>query len=454
VALWSETRLAASEAIIISMNPKSLVLISDLHIGGDKIIEDFNCEKELIGFLDHLETLKEPLELLILGDFFDLWKVENMPDDQIEFIIKQRPSLFERIKKFGSNHLITAIPGNHDHALFYNEKYKEGLKKYNINVVSARYFKREFKKNNKIIRIIGEHGNQVEPGSAFPDFNMPTESSLAYHLNKILVYRVMRLGNEKKRPDWVKGLDNVENELVPFWFFSKYFYHEVGPILKAIMIPMLALFGLAVPYFIFDIITEFYQPTFLQPLLNLLDTKIYFKVIIFILYFDMVVVILLFVFSLLRKGFQKRLNEYGLQSISDILVSKKHAYETHAKEVINKKNPYNEKADLYVNGHTHEATLDEHFEGAVYADTGSWKQLMKRMTTRLRLPSVFYPYYSLTYLQCTQLEEGLKVELREYPKDYQADLTILEKLAFKKTKDLPKPVKSDTLIKETLIKFK
>lgn len=435
------------------MNPKTLVIISDLHIGGDDIIEDFNCEKELISFLDHLETLKDPLELIILGDFFDLWKVESVPDDQINFIVKQRPELFERFKNFGKNHKITVIPGNHDHALFYNQKYKDDLKKFNINVVSERFFKREFIKEGKVISVIGEHGNQVEPGSAFPDFNMPTESSLAYHINKILVYKVMKLGNEKNRPDWVKGLDNVENELVPYWFLSKYFYHEIGPILKAIMIPMLALFGLAVPYFIFDIVTEFYQPTFLKPLLILLDTNIYFKVIIFILYFDMVVVILLFIFSLIKKGFQKRLNEYGIQSLTDIIVSRKHTYESHAKEVINGNNPYNQKADIYVNGHTHEATLDDNFEGSIYSDTGSWKKLMKRMATRLKLPSVFYPYYSLTYLQCTQLDDSVKVELRAYPKEYKAELTILEKLAIKRSKDLPKPVTADTLIKDTNIKF-
>jgi hypothetical protein len=168
----------------------------------------------------------------------------------------------------------------------------------------------------------------------------------------------------------------------------------------------------------------------------------------------MVVVILLFVFSVIRKGFKKRLNEFGLQSISEIIVSKKHAYENNAKKVINGQNPYKEKVDLYVNGHTHEATLDNDFHGAVYADTGSWKQLMKRMTTRLRLPSVFYPYYSLTYLQCTQTDDGLKVELRERPKEYTPDLTILEKIALKKSKHLPKPVKADTLLNKTVINFK
>ncbi len=435
------------------MNPKTLVIISDLHIGGDEIIEDFNCEKEFIDFIDYLENLKDPLELIILGDFFDLWKVEKESDDKINYIINQWPDFFKRLKKFGENHIITVLPGNHDHELFYNEKYKKDLENNNINVVSDRFFKREFIKNEKSIKVIGEHGNQVEPGSAFPDFDMPTESSLAYHVNKILVYKVMRLGNDKNRPAWVQGLDNVENELIPFWFLSKYFYHEIGPVLKAVMIPMLALFGLAVPYFIFDLVTEFYQPTFLKPLLILLDTNIYFKVLIFILYFDMVVVILLFVFSVIRKGFKRRLNEYGLQSISEIIVSKKHAYESNAKKVINGENPFKQKVDLYVNGHTHEAALDDDFEGAVYADAGSWKQLMKRMTTRLRLPSVFYPYYSLTYLQCTQIDDGLKVELRERPKEYTPDLTILEKIVLK-NKHLPKPVKADSLIKKTVIQFK
>jgi len=435
------------------MHPKTLVLISDLHIGGDKIIEDFNCKEELISFLDHLETLKDPLELLILGDFFDLWKVESKPEDQIAFIVEQWPELFKRLKKFGETHKITVIPGNHDHALLYNKKYQEDLKKFNIHVDPNRYFKREFEKDGKVVRIIGEHGNQIEPGSSFPDFDLPTDSSLAFHISKTVVYKVMRLGNEKNRPDWVQGLDNVDNDLIPYWFLSKYFYHEVGPVLKTIMIPMLVLFGLAVPYFVFDIITEFYQPTFLKPLLTLLDTNIYFKLIIFILYFDMVVVTLLFFASLLRRGFQKRLNEFGLQSLSEILISRKHAYEHNAKEVINKNNPYNEKADLFVNGHSHEAALDENFEGGVYADTGSWKQLMQRMATRFRFPSVFYPYYALSYLICTQIDDGLKVELRQRPKTYKPDLTILEKIALKKSKNLPQPVASDTLLKSTVIRF-
>lgn len=435
------------------MHTKTLVVISDLHIGGDEIIEDFSCEQEFVDFLNHLETLKDPLELIILGDFFDLWKVESEPENQVSFIIKKWPRIFDRLKKFGENHKITVIAGNHDHALAYNKKYQQDLERYNIHVDSNRFFKREFEKNGKVIRIIGEHGNQIEPGSAFPDFNMPTESSLAYHISKIIVYKVMRLGNDKKRPAWVKGLDNVENDLIPYWFLSKYFYHEIGPVLKAIMIPMLVLFGLAVPYFIFDVITEFYQPTFLKPLLNLFDTNIYFKFIIFILYFDMVIVSILLFASVLRRDFQKRLNEYGLQSLTEILVSKKHAYESNAAEVINKNNPYNEKAHLFVNGHTHEACLDKDFEGAVYADTGSWKQLMKRMATRLRFPSVFYPYYSLTYLKCTQLDNEVKVELRQRPKKYKPELTILEKIALIKSKDLPQPVGTDTLVNDVVIKF-
>lgn len=432
------------------MSEKKLVIISDLHIGGDEIIEDFNCEKELIAFLDKLDENKEPIEFMILGDFFDLWKIEKEENNQVQFAINQYKKLFERFREFGKRHKITVLAGNHDHALAYNKKYQEDLANYNIHVDKNQFFKREFEQNGKKFRIIGEHGNQVEPGSAFPDFDMPTDSSLAYHLNKTLVYRVMKLGNEKNRPEWLKDLDNVDNDLVLFWFLSKYFYYELGPILRAIVIPMFILFGLAVPYFIFDIVTEFYHPRFLEPILLMLDTNIFFKFIIFLLYFDMVVVIILFFLGLVRNDFRKRLNEYGMQSLTEILVSKHKAYVERAKEIVKGENPFKEKADFYITGHTHISALEENKEEEYsFGDTGSWKQLMKRLLTRFRFPTVYAPYYSLTYLIIEPKNEFLHIQLRELPKDFIPQLTLLERLAIKGgKKKIPKPIIEDSLIKE------
>lgn len=312
-------------------------------------------------------------------------------------------------------------------------------------------------KMEKTFRVIGEHGNQVEPGSAFPDFKMATESSLAYHLNEILIDKVLTdSGDHKKRPKWVQDADNVDNDVVIFWIFSKYFYHELGPIIKLILTPMLILFSFAVPYFIFDVVTEFFiHPKWLQPLLLFLETNTLMKTIIFILYFDMVIILIIFVITLLKKGFYKRLKGYGIDKLSDIIISKEIAYAKHAKDVIAGKNDFNEKSDFYVNGHTHTAGIftDEH-TNITFADSGSWKMLMKKLNTRFRFPSVFVPYFQLSYLVFEVENEKIRVQLRNWPKNFKPKLTFFEKLAVKDKEKIPQPVMEDTLIKEVKFDFK
>ncbi|MFC1655243.1 metallophosphoesterase [Patescibacteria group bacterium] len=431
------------------MQHKKLIVISDLHIGGEAPIDDFECEKELISFLDYLDENNESIELVILGDFFDLWKIKDKLEGKVAYAIKQHPRLFEHLKKFGEKHKITVLGGNHDHEIVYEQRYQDDLAKYNMHVDKNQFFKREFSNDGKSFRIVGEHGNQVEPATAFTDFSMKTDSSLSYHINQLFVYEMMKMGTDKKRPKWVSDLDNVDINLLFYWFSSKYFYYELGPILKAILIPMLLLFGFAVPYFAFDIATDFYRPNFLVPLLNFLDTNWVVKILVFILYFDMVVVILLFFMSLVRKDFQKRLRSYGVQSLSEVVVSIHQAFKDRAKEVCSGKNPYKKKAHLYVNGHTHIPGLfDLKKDNFVHVDTGSWKKLMKRMPTYFHFPGVFVPYYDLNYLSCSLSEDkkGVNVELRSWPKQFTPQLTFLEKLTIKKNKNIPKPYKEDTCI--------
>lgn len=421
-----------------------------MHLGGDIIDDDFECKEELISFLDSLYNSKKNLELIILGDFLDLWKIDLHPDEQVSYIIKQHNEIFKKLKRFGEKYKITVIPGNHDHALVYNKKYKDQLLEYNIHVNDGQYFKREFKKGEKVFKIIGEHGNQIEPGCKFPDFAMPTDSSLSYHVTKLVLHRVMKMKNKKAGPKWVKDLDNIEIELIPYWVLSKYFYHELGPIFKSIMIPMLILFSFAVPFFIFDIVTDFYRPSFLVPFLTFIETNLIMKTVVFILYFDMMVVLILFFLSFVKKDFQKKLKDYyGLQSLTEILVSRENAYHKRAIEVMAGDNPYKQKAEMYINGHTHMSNLIENIvDNKIYADSGSWKQLMKRMSARFRFPSVYVPYYSLTYITCELDDDIVNVQLREWPKKFTPKLTLLEQIAIKRRKNIPKAVLKDTLIKE------
>jgi len=431
------------------VNKRKLIIISDLHIGGDKLIKDFSCDKELISFLNEKGKYEGDLELIILGDFFDLWKVEETIDEQLDSTIEEYKDLFNALKNFGEKHKITILPGNHDHELFYNKKYQEDLAMYNIMVDASQFFKRKFVYNGKVFRIIGEHGNQVEPSTKFQSFDMFTNSSLAYHFNKIFVYKLMRMGMEHKSPAWLKDMDNVDTEIVPYWILSKYFYYELGPILRAVLIPMLILFSFALPYFIFDVVTEFYQPHFLKPLLIFLDTNTFSKVVIFLLYFDMVIVTILAFFWFVKRDFKKNLLEYGVHSFSEILVARHNAYRKRAKEVIDGKNSFKEKADFYVTGHTHIAGLYESYK---FADSGSWKQLMKRISTKFRFPSVYVPYFNLTYLIFEPNGDDMVVSLKSWPKYFEPKLTVLERFTVR-NKDLPKSIKKDTIISESRFKF-
>lgn len=445
-----------AEILIKTYLDKTLIFISDLHIGGEALLEDFYSEKEFIKFLDHLSLKEKNCELIILGDFFDLWKIaDTKHKNKIKFIISQRKEMFKRLKEFGKKHQITVIGGNHDHELVYEKKYRDLLETYNIHVDPNQYIKREFKRGKKVHRILAEHGNQVEPGSAFTDFKLPTDSSMAYHIDKLFVYEFMKKGHEQNAPKWVANADNVLIELIPYWLISKYFYHEIGPIFKAIIIPMLVLFGFALPYMIFDIATEFYRPKVLEPLLLMLDTNQVFKFIGFLLYFDLVIVTVLFFISLIKKDLNKRLrNYYGIQSLSEVLISRARAYAQHSLKVLKGENPFKEPGSIYIHGHTHAASMHVNKKSkTVTIDTGSWKQLMKKSSARFNFPNVFVPYYSLSYLKIKPSSSGIQIQLRERPKKFKQELTLLERFALKRNKHVPFPKTRDSVIDTYVLEF-
>jgi UDP-2,3-diacylglucosamine pyrophosphatase LpxH len=444
----------AGRTILNFMQKKKLYIISDLHIGGDEVIDNFKCTDELIEFLDYLENKDETCELLILGDFFDFWKFDKHKGEELEFVISVNQKLFDRFKKFGGKHKITAIPGNHDHALLYKPKFQEDLKKYNIDVETNQFFKREFKNGEKTFRIIGEHGNQVEPVCEIPDFNLPTDSSFSYHNYQIIVKKLMKLGTPKKKPVWLASLVDIDIELIPYWLLSKYFYYEFGPLVQVIVIPMLLMFSfLAIPYFIFDVFTHFYYPQYMSEFVLFLDTNPFCKAIAFILYFDMAIVLIVFIAAMMKGHFNARLREYGVHSLTEILLSRQHSYMQRAKAVVKGENPFKQKASLYVTGHTHLAGA-HHYKETNYVDTGSWKQLMRRVAARFSFPPVFVPYYELTYV-----EVGIDIigqpyaALRERPKQFEPKLTILESLALKRNGYLKKPIKKDRLIRKLKLDF-
>ena len=100
-----------------------LVVISDQHIGGDKPIDDFKIDDVFVRFVSELynESMlqKNKIELLIIGDFLDLWKISS--ENKIAQVVRNHKDVFSVLKKFGKQNTITLVPGNHDYELIYKK---------------------------------------------------------------------------------------------------------------------------------------------------------------------------------------------------------------------------------------------------------------------------------------------------------------------------------------------
>lgn len=90
------------------------IFISDLHLGDGSRTDDFHRDKPFLKFLEFVERQAE--ELIILGDFFELWQADL---DRISFrhseIINKLLSLRNKLK-------ITYVIGNHDYIPFVKFK--------------------------------------------------------------------------------------------------------------------------------------------------------------------------------------------------------------------------------------------------------------------------------------------------------------------------------------------
>lgn len=122
---------------------KTILVISDLHLGAGKIVnkrknflEDFHYDKELVEFIDYhaqLHSQKREVELIINGDFLDILAVPFVPyfDDEfwsekaafekLKMIVSAHFEVFAALKRFLKfpNNKIIYIIGNHDAEMIF-----------------------------------------------------------------------------------------------------------------------------------------------------------------------------------------------------------------------------------------------------------------------------------------------------------------------------------------------
>ena len=86
------------------------IFISDLHLGDGSRTDDFHRDKELLEFLEFVE--RESKELIILGDFLELWQAD------LDRVLFQHSEIINKLISLKNKVEITYVIGNHDYIPF------------------------------------------------------------------------------------------------------------------------------------------------------------------------------------------------------------------------------------------------------------------------------------------------------------------------------------------------
>ena len=151
----------------------------------------------------------------------------------------QFPNIFEALQNTGETVKITMLPGNHDYEIACYPEFVEMLKPYNIHLEQTPAITREI--GGKKIWI--EHGNQYDAFNHMPDFGNPYAQPIGYFITSSVVSTA---GKHSKfgKYNWLKDIQSVyPSEQIPYWVLSNYFYHEMSPLLRWLILPFVLLSG-------------------------------------------------------------------------------------------------------------------------------------------------------------------------------------------------------------------
>ena len=405
--------------------------ISDMHIGGDGQLRDCDFMDELIAFLKELEEQGGDAELIINGDAFGLWEFTGVPGtNKLEALIDQQPQLFEQLKATGAQIPITLIPGNHDYELACYSDFEKRLAEFNVDLVPEIAITREVAGETVWI----EHGMQHDENNRMPDFGNPHAQPVGYHITTRTVGTAGRF-SDFGSGNWLKDLQSVTPLTdIPTWMASNYFYREMSPLLRYVLLPFLLLFSASVVVsgagllkatglVSFNVITE------TVPFQSLGMVGSALNVIFAVNAVVLVILLLLSVplFFLVR-DVRATLKQYNLlehDETGDLVQEGEELYVEAAQDVFEK----HPEVSVFVFGHTHSVFLKTLDDGRVVLNTGTWLKLLHKIPVLLGyLPPVYCPSYQISTFRITEEEGNLVIYYRQIPKTAPEELTWLQRV--------------------------
>jgi UDP-2,3-diacylglucosamine pyrophosphatase LpxH len=386
---------------------KTYYFISDLHIGGDEALGVCDFESELIAFMDEIAQRNEDAELIIIGDAFGLWEFTQVEGvEKIKMLIGQFPRIFNSLKKVGEKIKITLVPGNHDYEIACYPEFTDIFKAYNISL----------EQTPAITRAIGgkrlwiEHGNQHDAANRMPDFGNPHAMPIGYFITINMVGTAGQL-SERGRHNWLKDIQSVyPTELVPDWVMSNYFYREMSPMLRWMLLPFLLLSGLTL-FVLGGSALEYF---------NITDSNIFLDNRLFnslgivgslfqiILTINAIVLAIFFALSIplgfVLRDLKRTLKRFGIElDPAELTGEKEEMYLNAARKV------FENDPDIvaFIYGHTHKPSLQQLGDRYVI-NTGTWLKQFERVPPRFgMLPAIYVPDFCLNYYRIKAEEDNI-----------------------------------------------
>lgn len=406
-------------------------VISDLHIGGDEQLETIDFLDELLSFLERLEQTDENIELVINGDAFGLWELTTVNGvAKFDVLVESYPVLFEQLRATGENIPITLIPGNHDHELAAYDEYVERFAEYNVTLVQTESITRSV--GDHVIHF--EHGHQQDPNNQIENWGDPYAKPVGYYYNTLVTSRAGQLSDRGrgKRYNWLTDVQAVTpTERMPVWLLSKYFYHEMNPVLRYALLPFLFLFNISAVFAIvagLDLIGVWTKPielitTFLGQF-GTAGTTVWFLLAINVTVAGLLLLVGVPLYFL-RRDIRKTIDRFGVFETA-LTVDSVAPYEDAARSIFTKQ----PATVIFCHGHTHRPKLQE-VDGRYLVNSGTWlKRLHRRDGIIGILPPVFYPSYQLCAVRITAESNHVTIEHEaiEKPSPGTEELTMTERL--------------------------
>jgi len=408
---------------------RTYYFISDLHIGGDESLGVCDFEEQLIEFFEFLGNKQdEQVELIIVGDAFGLWEFTLVEGkDKLDVLISQFPNIFSSFKRVGEKIKITLLPGNHDYELACYPEYVEILKKYNIYLEQTASILRELAESQLWI----EHGSQYDQINRMPDFGNPYAQPFGYHVTSKAVGAAGQF-SEKGRYNWLKDIQSVyPTEDMPYWLVSNYFYKEMSPYLRIILlqflflisINLIVLTGAALDALHVKETNLFLNNRLLESLGifgSLFQLMLTINAVILA-----IILILAIPVGLIIRDLKKTIKRFGiLVDPAELVGEKESIYIDAAKEIFDN----NPRVSAFIYGHTHSPSVTT-IERKAVVNTGTWMKQFKTVKPHFGyLPKIYIPSYQLNYFRIFEERGDIVIEYHKIIKKPAQELTLIQRL--------------------------